>query len=103
MGNLEFSYHAVFKMGETSGPAAGLIVVERSQGPLRAVIWSHRRKAWTFNPRAAAPLLFDDQQYDQQTVISRPQAEEIARTLGTELPSEEELHRISEEGEASQG
>lgn len=100
MSEPEFSYHAVFKTGTATWPAAGLMVVERSAGPLRAVIWSHRQKAWMFNPRAAAPLLLDDQMYDQQAPVTRDQAEGIARTLGTELPSEDELHRISEEGEA---
>jgi hypothetical protein len=90
-------YYALFKE-TTSEPPGGLIVVERSTGPFRAVMWSHRSTAWTFNPGTAARLLFDDRIEDRFQRVDRARAEEIARTLGTELPSEEELHRICEEG-----
>ena len=97
-----FHYQAVFRNTQED-PPAGLIVVERSTGPLRAVIWSHRSKTWAFNPKAAAPFLYDDRNFDRWTEVDRTRAEEIARSnLETELPSEEELHRICEEGVAAE-
>ncbi len=80
----------------------GLITVEASTGPLRAVLWNHRAKAWTFSPDIAARILYDDRNFDRWTEVDRSRAEEIALTLGTELPSELELHRISNEGEQAQ-
>ncbi len=96
-----FFYRAIFRTNREE-PPAGLIVVEASTGPLRAVMWSHRGKAWTFSPEIAAPMLFDDRNFDRWTEVDRSRAEEIALTLGTELPSELELHRISNEGEQAQ-
>jgi hypothetical protein len=96
-----FYYHAVFQTHLEEAPA-GLIVEESVGGPLRAVIWNHRLKAWTFNPTAAARFLRHDDYEDRRQRVDRTRAEEIARNLGTELPSEEELHRICEEGVAAE-
>ncbi len=92
-----FLYRATFRKDQEES-AAGLIAEEPTMGPFRAVVWSHRARAWTFNPEAAASFLLDDRNFDRWTEVDRTRAEEIARTLGTELPSEQELHRISEEG-----
>jgi hypothetical protein len=93
-----FGYHAVYKT-DNSEPPIGLIVRERSKGPLRAAIWNHRAKAWTFSPEVAAPFLYDDRNWDRTELVDRSTAEQIALSLGTVLPSEEELHRICEEGD----
>jgi len=37
---------------------------------------------------------YDDRNSDRWSEVDRARAEEIARSLGTELPSEPELHRI---------
>ena len=93
-----FFYRAIFRTNQEE-PPTGLVAVEGSTGPLRAVLWNHRVKAWTFSPEIAAPILFDDRNFDRWTEVDRPTAEEIALTLGTELPSEQELHRIAEEAQ----
>jgi hypothetical protein len=47
-----------------------------------------------------ANWLFDDRLQDRRARVSRAEAEQIARErLGVDLPSEEELIRISDEGE----
>jgi hypothetical protein len=93
-----FLYRATFRTGQEE-PAAGLIAEEPTNGPFRAVVWNHRARAWTFNPEAAASFLLDDRNFDRWTEVDRTKAEEIARTFGTELPTEEELHRMCEEGD----
>ena len=93
-----FGYYALFETNSNE-PPVGLIVLERSTGPLRAVLWNHLANAWTFSPDLAAPILYDDRNWDRRERVDRSTAEEIALSLGTELPSEEELHRICEEGE----
>jgi hypothetical protein len=92
-----FSYHAVFRMGTTTWPATGLVAVQPSTGPYRAVIWSPRRRVWVFDPQTAALFLFSEESSEQFTTVDRSTAEEIARSLGTELPTEEELHQIIEQ------
>ncbi len=88
-----FYYQALY-WRSLDEPPSGLIVVEGSPGPLRAVIWNHRVKAWTCDPDSAAWILYDDRNSDRWSEVDRARAEEIARSLGTELPSEPELHRI---------
>jgi hypothetical protein len=94
------TYWAVFETGERKPPAVGLICDEYTLGPFRAVIWSHSKKTWVFNPVVAAPMIFDDDLTEERREVTREQAEQIAREqFGAELPSEGELHRICEEGE----
>lgn len=92
-----FHYRAVYLRDETEDPI-GLIVEETSAGPLRAVIWDRRGQQWTFSPEVAAPIMFDSRNRRRWRLISRQEAQQIARTLGTELPSEAELHQICEAG-----
>jgi hypothetical protein len=103
MSQEPFGYWAIYgKAGRTS-PATGLICNEYSRGPFRAVIWDHFERRWAFNPRAAAPFLFDFEKMDRSTKISRAEAEKLAlETFGVPLPSEEELHRICEEGDQAE-
>ncbi|WP_091555058.1 hypothetical protein [Micromonospora pattaloongensis] len=89
----EFSYHVVFQLRATE--PSGMIAVRGWSGALHAVIWDVPDRAWGFNPTLAAPWIFDDQYADRQRLVSRQDAERIARErLGTELPSEQELLRM---------
>jgi hypothetical protein len=101
---MTFSYRAVYQTEHRRPPPVGLIIRESSTGPDRLVIWSHRDQGWRFRPEMAARYLYDDQMNDQVELVDRTTAERIAReNLGAELPSEEELHRINEEGLAARG
>ena len=95
-----FYYHALHHQ-TLAEPPVSVIVVEGSAGPLRAVLWNTGTSSWTFSPDVVAPILYDDRNFDRWTNVDRRRAEEIARDLGTELPSEEELHRMCEEGETA--
>jgi hypothetical protein len=98
-----FGYWAIYRTEEKVPPATGLICDEFSTDPLRAVIWSHHQKRWAFNPKAAAPFLFDFEKMDRGGRISREDAERTAlEQFGVPLPSEEELHRICEQGEQAE-
>ncbi len=50
---------------ESSGATGGLIMVEGSPGPLRAVLWNRRAKAWACSPDIAARSLYDDRNLDR--------------------------------------
>lgn len=100
MSTGRFAYWAIFATEERIPPATGVFCDELSRGPLRAVMWSREAQTWIFNPGPAARLLFDDQLQDRISQLTREEAETIAlQRYGVPLPSEEELHRICEEGE----
>ena len=95
-----FVYWAIFETEARIPPATGVFCDELSRGPLRAVTWGYDAQTWIFNPGPAARLLFDDQLQDRISQVTRAEAERIALDrFGVPLPSEEELHRICEEGE----
>ena len=97
-----FSYRALFQVDETQ--PSGLIAMRRWAGPLQAVIWSHSTNRWAYNPRVAARLIFDDEYEDRRRMVSREEAERIARErLGAELPSEEVLLQMCQAGAQAQG
>jgi len=99
---LKYGYYAVFRTDERIPPPTGLIARESSLGPVRTVLWDPFAKKWTFEPEVGARYLYDDQLQEFRTPVSRAEAERIASEhLGTQLPSEEELHRVCEEAGAA--
>ena len=98
-----FAYYVVRKKDPTSEPSSLIAAWVDATTPLRAVLWSVPRKAWIYAPGPAAGMIYDDRHRDEVQPVDRQTAERIAReSLEQELPSEEELHRICEEG-ARQG
>jgi hypothetical protein len=96
-----FEYHALTRPNERV--PAGLIAMRVWMGPLQAVIWSAPNREWRYNPRVAAPWIFDDRYAERQRPVPRMEAERIAREqLGTELPSERDLLAMCEAGAQGQ-
>jgi hypothetical protein len=100
MTDQEFAYRAVLDP-EMSHQVSSLIAYqELNDNPLRAVIWNLRREAWTYSPEPAARFLYDDRYFDETKEVDRPTAERLAReVLHTELPSEETLQAMCDEGQ----
>ena len=100
MTGQEFGYQAILKSDE-SGTITSLIAYQvLLDNPFQAVIWSVPRKAWIYAPALAVPMLYDDKYQDRRKQIDRTTAEQIAReTLRTDLPSEQTLQAMIEEGE----
>lgn len=97
---IQFEYYATFETEEKTPPARGLICAEVTLGPPIGVTWSQKANGWIFNPYVTARWVFDDMYQERRSLVSRGEAERIARErYGVELPSEEELHRIDEEGD----
>ena len=95
-------YHAIYRTPEKVPPAGGLMCDEATSGPPRTVLWNHLNRAWEYNRRVGARFLFDEEARERKTVVSRSEAERIAREeLGTELPTEAEIHQIVLAGEAA--
>jgi hypothetical protein len=98
--NLEFHYNVVLNSDE-SGQVTSLIAYQIStERPLRAVLWSVRRKQWIYAPEIAADVLFATHAMDRTHVIDQETAEQLAReVLQTELPDEAVLQEMCDEGE----
>jgi hypothetical protein len=95
----EFDYYVVYKQGSTSEPSSLIAAWLEDDTPLRAVLWSVPDQEWIYAPAIAADVMYDDMTLETRAPIDRETAERIAREhLGTSLPSEEELHRMNEEG-----
>jgi hypothetical protein len=95
----QWSYHVVSKDEGTPAPISLIAVWVAAREPLRAAMWSPPREAWVSAPEIAARRLYDDQYQGTTQPVDRATAERVARNLGTELPSEEELREIFVEGE----
>ncbi|MGH3664203.1 MAG: hypothetical protein ACRDTQ_20415 [Micromonosporaceae bacterium] len=91
-----FHYRAVYLRDETEQPI-GLIVEKTSQGSLQAVIWDRRKEQWTFAPEVAAPIIFDPRNRRRWKLIDRKEAQQIAKALGTTLPTEAKLQQLCED------
>jgi hypothetical protein len=100
MTDQQFGYQAVLK-SDMSGMTSSLIAYQVIQdNPFQAVIWSAPRKAWIYAPGLAVAMLYDDKYQGRRKQVDRITAEQIAReALHTELPSEEVLQAMVEEGE----
>src|SRR5215813_4599685 len=102
MNPIKFYYHAIYQTAEKAPPPVGLICGQYTHGPTRTVLWNHMTREWTFNRAVGARILSDDEKQERISIVSRAEAERIAReAFGTELPSEAELDRLSTEGEAA--
>ena len=97
---VEFAYEAVLKF-DGSGTVTSLIAYElQSTLPLRAVLWSVPSQAWIYAPGPASTFLYDPEYEERTRQLDREAAEQLAvTTLGTELPSVEELLALCDYGE----
>jgi hypothetical protein len=70
--------------------------------PLQAILWSAADLAWIYAPAIAARRLNDHEYQDTVDPVSREAAEQIAvAALNTELPDEETLLRMCQEGKTT--
>jgi hypothetical protein len=95
-----FDYTEILK-SDMSGVVTSIIAhQELIDCPLRAVMWSNLHRSWVSAPEIAARLLYDDLNFERLRSVNRATAEAAAReSLPAELPSEDELIAIAEEGE----
>ena len=97
----DFAYKIILRSDDRS-TITSLVAYQPGDHALRAVLWSARRRQWIYAPSIAAPILYDDQEQDRGRPVDRPTAEQISRdVLRTELPTEQALTEMSEEGEAN--
>ncbi len=97
---MTFRYFVIFSHEEPDRPQ-GLMAVNRDKEASRldTIAYSHMRKRWESNPEVVGRFLFGEDYYDEREEVSRYRAEEVAGMIGTVLPSEEEMMRISDEAE----
>jgi hypothetical protein len=96
----EFHYKTLLKADLTGQVTSVLAYHMPLDRGLQAVMWSGRRKAWIYAPGIVTAYLFDLEYQDRTQTIDRTRAEQLARDiLHAELPSEETLQAMCEEGE----
>ena len=102
MNEPEILYLALFLTEERIPPPSGLMCDEVTLGSPRTVLYNRIRERWEYNPSSGAKFLFDMELQERTQEVSRVEAERIARDLlGTQLPSEAELHQMLLAGEAA--
>ena len=102
MTSSAFAYKVILRNDDRSTITSLVAYQAPWDRKLRAVLWSARRRQWIYAPGIAAPILYDDQEQDRGRPVDRQTAEQIARAvLHTELPTEQALTDMSDEGEAN--
>lgn len=101
---MSFRYYALFR-GEESEEPSGLMAVNRDKEAERLdmILFNRISGRWESDPDAVGLFLFGDDYMDRRVEVARRRAEEIAATLATVVPSEEEMMRISDEAERRRG
>lgn len=87
---------------EKDRPPVGIVVVEHAHSPdwstsvWHAIHWSHRQKAWVYDPDSSAGILSDEANEERQRLVGRDEAEQITPgiTGGEPLPDEEVIRLI---------
>ena len=96
-------YAAIFRSQTLTPLPVALMCTEVTAGPPRTVLYNRIQERWEFNRSAGAHYLFDMEQQERTQEVSRAEAERIAReVLGTQVPTEMELHQMILAGEAAQ-
>lgn len=97
---MTFRYYVAIERDEPDRPR-GLFAVNSDvdAGRLDTMLYSHLRKRWVSDPGAVSQALFGLDNFDRHREVDRSQAEEAAAVIGTFVPSEEKLMRISDEAE----
>ncbi len=93
---MTFHYYAIFNREEPGKPL-GLMAVNHDDGRLDMILFNRTSNTWEAGPGAVAQVLFGDDYIDERAEVPRSRAEEIAPTLGTAVPSEDEMMRINDE------
>jgi hypothetical protein len=97
-----FAYHVVTAAEDDPDPVSVIASWSERGQPLQAVLWSFPDRAWIYAPAVAAQRLHDYQYQETIQPVDRKAAEEIARTvLGTNLPDEQTLVQMCQDGKAT--
>jgi hypothetical protein len=87
-----FRYFVVHRDFRRDEPRGLFAVDADGKPPLYNVSYNHVEGRWVYDPGVVDYLFFD--RTDEAEEVSRERAEEVARSLGFTVPSEQELKRI---------
>ncbi|MEV4479193.1 hypothetical protein [Micromonospora coxensis] len=70
-----------------------------------ALLWDHRKKAWSYNPELVVRFLDDYRNIDRYEEVGREVAERVAALVsgGSSLPAEDAITQRFHEASASPG
>lgn len=83
----------------------GLMAVNRDKPSHRldTIAYNHLTKSWESDPDSVSMYLFGEDFDDWRREVPRSEAEECAARIGTVLPSEDEMIRITDAAEQVRG
>jgi len=93
-----WTYYVLYRRPDRTLPV-GLLAEGRvaPDQPHRVVAWDHSDQAWTEAQASLGAILINPDYEDRIETVDRSTAERIAReSLGTELPTEEEMQAIGD-------
>lgn len=95
-------YYGAVRRPDGSGQVVSVLAYQQLlSGRLRAVKWSVPDQEWIYAPAIVSGFLFDPEYQDLADDVDRPTAERLAReVLGSELPDEQVLTAMFDEGQA---
>jgi hypothetical protein len=100
MSEPRFYYKAVLKSDGSGRVTTVLAYQAGNDGRLRAVKWSAPEKIWAYAPAIVSAYLYDPKYQERAQSVDRPTAERISReSLSSELPGEEDLEQMCDEGQ----
>lgn len=97
---MTFRYFVTFLAEEPARPR-GLLTLNRDKEAdrLDMLAFHDTTKRWESDHHAVTSYVFGEDYIDRRREVGRSEAEEAAAIIGTSVPSEEELTRISDEAE----
>jgi hypothetical protein len=99
MNDPRIYYKAVLHSDGSGRVTTVLAYQPLKDGRLRAVKWSVPRQAWEYAPAIVSPYLYDPEYQEYAEPIDRPTAERLSHELQSELPDEQVLTEMFDEGQ----
>ncbi len=97
---MTFRYFVTFDRDNPNEPLTLFAINDDEEaGRFDTILFNQLTKTWESDPSAVGMFFHSPDYYDERKEISRSRAEEIAPIIGTTLPSEEEMMRISDDAE----
>jgi hypothetical protein len=73
------SYYALYREEAGKGPPGGIIITDERTGD--ALLWSHRERAWSYDPDLVDRWLGDPDNWDRFKPVNRAEAEIVTMVV----------------------
>jgi hypothetical protein len=92
------TYYVLYRSDEKVDPV-GVFIVDPTNG--HALVWDHRRRAWTYDPGLAVRFLDDYRNFDRYETVDRSALERFVEQItgGVQLPDERSVQAMFAQGD----